>query len=1009
MIEKYGILAEMTQGFPLQFESPVFLWLLVLAVPVYFIARLGSKGQSRTKFWTSLVVRILLIGVLSMALARPSIVERGEALTLMVVVDVSRSIPRTLQRQSQDFLQDIEDARLNIEDRIGVVSVAKSAEIQETPDVNSRIDIGTHSGDLSATNLGDAIRTAVSILPTDTANRILLVSDGNETEQNILEATELARANGIPIDVLAIEYAHSNAVVFENLRAPARARRGQSVDLRASLRTGSTVEGTLRLWQNDRPVDLNPDSADEGYSIRLEPGTRGINIPVSMDSGGAQRFRIQFDPDNPELDRIVENNVYEAVTFVSGDGRILFVDEGGLETSSLVKSLRDSGIEAVVEGPEVLAQGAAYLNGFDALVLANIPRWAINSETDRALRSWVHDLGGGLVMLGGDQSFGAGGWIDSETAEALPVRLDPPQERQMIRGALALIMHSCEMSQGNYWGQQVAIAAVDTLSSLDYVGIITFSFGGGGGAGNVNGASWAFPMQLAGDKQAAISSAKKMVIGDMPDFGSSMTLARRGLGQINAGQKHVIIISDGDPQPPSKALLDGYVADGITVTTVMVSGHGSRTDQMNMKGVAEFTGGSFYNVNNPKKLPKIFIKEASMVSRTLIVEGDFQPQIKGSISGPTRGITSVPPLLGYVLTVPREGLVQVPITVANQEGIDPLLAWWNFGLGKSIAFTSDVSGRWGSGWPGWSGFQGFWEQVMRWVMRPSAPPGLSIRSRIEGETAIFEVEAINAEGEFTNFLQGEARVLQPDGSAIKAELQQVGPGRYIGEFPIDESGAYLVNVLFPDSAGDVSASVQAAVSVPYSKEFATVRDNRAMLESVAERTGGRVLTTETNLEIFDPYDRTNLVMPSSPTRIWDLLAIIAAGIFLLDVAVRRIAFDGKIAKEKARNALLARSSESSDSTVNAWKKAKARSRTDVSSDPKARFDGDTEDTGFSVRDDASTLTSTESVARNANERDDIGKDSESDIDTTSRLLKAKRRAQGTDGKTGTEDDGDGNG
>jgi hypothetical protein len=366
-------------------------------------------------------------------------------------------------------------------------------------------------------------------------------------------------------------------------------------------------------------------------------------------------------------------------------------------------------------------------------------------------------------------------------------------------------------------------------------------------------------------------------------------------------------------------------------------------------------------------------------------------------------------VLGYVLTVPREGLVQVPITVANQEGIDPLLAWWNFGLGKSIAFTSDVSGRWGRGWPGWSGFQGFWEQVMRWVMRPSAPPGLSIRSRIEGETAIFEVEAINAEGEFTNFLQGEARVLQPDGSAIKADLQQVGPGRYIGEFPIDESGAYLVNVLFPDSAGDISASVQAAVSVPYSKEFATVRDNRAMLESVAERTGGRVLTTETNLEIFDPYDRTNLVMPSSPTRIWDLLVIIAAGIFLLDVAVRRIAFDGKIAKEKARNALSARSSESSDSTVNAWKKAKARSRTDVSSDPKSRFDGDTEDTGFSVRDDASTLGSTESTARNANDREDIGKDSESDIDTTSRLLKAKRRAQGSDGKTGTEDDGDGNG
>ena len=299
---------------------------------------------------------------------------------------------------------------------------------------------------------------------------------------------------------------------------------------------------------------------------------------------------------------------------------------------------------------------------------------------------------------------------------------------------------------------------------------------------------------------------------------------------------------------------------------------------------------------------------------------------------------------------------------------------------------------------------------MRWVMRPSAPPGLSIRSRIEGDTAIFEVEAINSEGEFTNFLQGEARVLQPNGTAVKADLQQVGPGRYIGEFPVDESGAYLVNVLFPDSEGEISASVQAAVSVPYSKEFATVRDNRAMLETIAERTGGRVLTTETNLEIFDPYDRTDLSMPSSPTRIWDLLAIIAAGVFLLDVAVRRISFDGKRIKENARNALASRTDGVSDSTVTAWKKAKARSQGDSpSADPETRFEGEESAPGFSVRDDASSASETTPVARRANERTDVPVEQQEDGDTTSRLLKAKRRAQGPDGKTGTGDDGANNG
>ena len=166
----------------------------------------------------------------------------------------------------------------------------------------------------------------------------------------------------------------------------------------------------------------------------------------------------------------------------------------------------------------------------------------------------------------------------------------------MVRGALALIMHSCEMAKGNYWGQQTAIAAIDALSSLDYVGIVTFSWGQPG-VGNVNGCTWTFPMQAAGDKSQAVAAAKAMQIGDMPDFGSAMTLSRQGLNGVNAGQKHVIIISDGDATPPSKQLLDNYLADGITVTTVMVGGHGTVNDRNNMQGVAEYTGGTTASEN----------------------------------------------------------------------------------------------------------------------------------------------------------------------------------------------------------------------------------------------------------------------------------------------------------------------------------------------------------------------------------------------------------------------------
>ena len=411
--EPIGMFADL----PIQFEHPVMLLVLLLIVPVVLLARMGSAGQGRGKLIGSVVVRTILILLLAVSLARPSVVDRGESVTLMVVADVSRSIPRELQRESGRFLERVADAKRNEEDRIGVVTVAEESEIRQTPDMNAVIQLD-HAGDLAATDLASAMRTAISLLPTDTANRILLVSDGNETEANLLEAVELARANDIPVDVLPIEYEYGSEIVFEQLRAPNRARLGQSVDLRAFLRSSSETSGVLRIFQNDALVDLDPGSTSDGIRIDLEPGSNTVSIPVTLESGGAQRFRAEFSPDDPDSDAILENNVYESVTFVASDGRALVIDEGGTETTALVSALRTGGVEVVVEPPSSLLGGIAFLNGFDTVILANVPRWSIDQDADRSLRSYVHDLGGGLVMIGGDEGFGAGGWIESETVRS---------------------------------------------------------------------------------------------------------------------------------------------------------------------------------------------------------------------------------------------------------------------------------------------------------------------------------------------------------------------------------------------------------------------------------------------------------------------------------------------------------------------------------------------------------------------------------------------------------------
>jgi uncharacterized membrane protein len=984
----------------MHFDRPLFLLLLGLLVPVLLLAWRSRNSEERWKWWSSLVLRILVVVSLVGALAQPSFVRRGEALTTAFVLDRSRSIPLAGLRDSRAFVQALITEKERPEDRVAAVTVGRDAEIAAQPDTRSVVSNDEHPGDRDASNLAAGIRQALSILPPDTARRIVVVSDGNENIGNALAEAEVARANGIPIDVVPIEYEAPNEVVFESLRAPTRARLGQTADLRMLLRSQGAARGTIFLREGGQPIDLDPDAPGDGIFVELGPGPRTVSVPFPLELAGARRFEAVFEPESDAFDAIEENNRAAAVTFVDAEGQVLVVDgSGGIDSAPLVDALAKSSIATEVVGPDALAQQGSYLSGFDSVILVNVPRWSIDGETDRLLRAYVHDLGGGLLVVGGDQSFGAGGWIDSELSTVLPVKLDPPATRQMTRGGLVLIVHSCEMPQGNYWSQQVAIAAIEALTRLDLIGIVTL----------VNGPTWTHPLQEAGDKTAAIAAARSMIVGDMFDFEGSVAMSVKGLAESRAGQRHIIIISDGDPAPPTAGTIQAAINAKITMTTVMVAGHGTPQDYANMKALAAQTGGRFYEVTNPKALPKIFTKEAAVISRSLLVEGDFQPSTAPSTSGPLRGLTGVPPLSGYILTVAREGLAQVEIANQTEEGVDPIYAYWNHGLGRVVAFTSDAGTRWTKGWTSWGDYRAFWEQTVRWLLRPATPPNAQVRARVEGETAIIDLEATTESGGFATGLDPEARVVKPDGRTEQLPAVQVGPGRWRAEFPVAEAGAYLVNFsLGADSEGR-RATVQASVSVPYPKEFRTVRDNRALLEQIAEKTGGRVLSLSAVPASVDAFLRDGLPVPESARRMWDLMAILAAVFFLLDVAARRIAIDWKGAREGLASSVATR--KVGDGSVEAWRKARSKSTARGGSGARGADDATAADRDAmrQTLESGPALDVRKAVgeggeapppakgARAGGSADDKQGDAAETEDTTARLLRAKRRATGGDG------------
>lgn len=916
---------------PIEFAQPVWLLLIpALAAVSWFTARRSLTGLGRAAHLTALGVRFLVLTLLAAALADPHSRRVSEGVAVTAIVDASRSVPPEARAALKPFLVKAAEAA-QPDDRLGFVSAADRALAQALPGDN--LPPATRAGELraeewdagsrAATDLAAGVRLAMAVTPEDKAGRLLLFSDGNETAGSLLTAAKTARSAGIPIDVLPVPYALSREVVFDKLIAPASARKGQSANLRVVLTATAASRGKILLAANGETLDLAPGEPGEGFSVALEPGQNVITVPVPLDRSGPQQFEAVFEPDDAGADAIVENNRSVAVTFVSGEGRVLIVTNDPGEAAALARALDESRIDAEVWPPSQLPGSLVGLQAYDAILLADVAAADLPLVQQQELTAYVHDAGGGLAMIGGPNAFGAGGWQGSPVADALPVKLDPPQKRQIPKGALVCVMHSCEVPQGNYWGQQTAQAAADALSRLDLIGVLEYSWGGL----NADGTTWAFPLSPKGDGAGVARAIKNLAFGDMPDFQSIMQQAYNALKAAPAGQKHCIVISDGDPAAPSAALMTQFFKAQITISTVEVFPHGGGFGNT-MKWMAASTGGKYYSVNSQGQLatlPQIFTKEAQIVKRSLIWEGNpVEPKIINVGAEALRGIgPGLPSITGYVVTAERDGLALTTIKGPND---DPICAQWQYGLGRVFAFTSDAATRWSAAWVGWAQYRAFWEQHVRWAMRPTGSSNLTLTTEDLGGRTRVVVSALDAAGEPLNFATFDGRVSGPGLKALSVPLRQTGPGRYEGEFDSAQPGAYLASFIYrtprPGGGAD-SGSVQAAVTRPFADEFRALKDNTPLLRQVAELTGGRVLDIRSPAAA-DLFSRAGLTMPVSRRPVWLPLTLAAIGLFLADVGVRRVRIDLRAIAAWLRRAFSPAARAQQRSQVEALRAARSR-------------------------------------------------------------------------------------
>ncbi len=869
---------------PFDFQQPAWLWLLLL-IPILVLASLRSlAGLDPVRRVLALIFRGFVVLLVACCLADIERVRKNDDLTVMFLMDRSASA-ESLERFQEEFIHEATD-KLPPGDRVGMIDFARSSFLQQLP---MRGGYFISPGRLPAmpdaerTDVASAIRLAMATFPHDTAKRIVLMSDGNDNMGDVLAEVRRAKADGIPIDVVPLQYERRNEIYFERMIAPAYAEPGEQVTLRMVLHTQRRASGTISLYHNGRLVEMPPDRA----RVELTPGSNPLMVKLGVDAPGAQTYEAIFQPDGDSMDAVALNNRANAFSFVGGSSPALLVSADRRGDRAFVDAVRSERVAVEMKSTDELGDFTLLqMMSYSSIILSNIPAATFTDQQLRDMATFVKDMGGGLIMLGGPDSFGAGGWIGSPLEEVMPVSFEIKHKKVIPRGALVLIMHSCEVPRGNFWGKEMAKKSVDTISSQDYIGVLAYSYSPGG-------ANWEVPLGLNTNKEAVKAKIDRMQIGDMPDFGQTMEMAYKelmtGRGK-DAAQRHIIILSDGDAQPPPKELVDRMVQAKITASTIGI-GWGAHVQEVALRDIATKTGGTYYAARNPKQLPQIFVKESQVVRRPLIIDEPFTPRVYHAtselLSGFERGGEPIPSLGGFVLTsVKQSPHVLLPLVRTTEEGEDPLLAHWQYELGKTVAFTSGYWPSWGEAWTAWPKFAKFWAQTVRWTMRQETPANFDTHTKIEGNRGRITVDALDKNAGFLNNLQLRTNVIGPDGAPAPLEFNQTGPGHYEAEFEIDKAGSYLANVLVFDGNKSVG-TLRTGLSVPFSPEYRDLRPNEPLLRQIADLSGGRWLDMPPAQAGVFNHD----LPPSTARRsAWEwVLAWLLLPAFLLDVAVRRLA------------------------------------------------------------------------------------------------------------------------
>lgn len=810
------------KNFNFTFTDP---WYLLLILPLVIITvvpylRVAKKRRRHPKYILPLCFRILALLAIIFMMAGLSKVTVSNDTSVIIMVDLSDStIP--VRSDMEKFISDYV-ANADEDIKIGIVAFADESvyEIPMTTDLKfDGLDFKSLPAS-AASNIEMAIKYAQTLISTDENNQLIILTDGNQTEGDAQNAALQIENQNVRIDAVAFDASvvDTPEVQINDIEMPSNAAAGETYEITVSIESSLSTSAELLLCNGSKAVSKTAVTINKGqntYTLHDSSNTTGINS-----------YHVEVLVNN---DTVSQNNIMYSYIKITGKSNILIIDGTGSESAKLKSLIKDS-YTVTVATPQKAPASLSELRNYDEVILMNVANSDLPVGFDALLEEYVSKLGRGVLTTGGTNTYYYGDMIDTDFEKFLPVDINLDDAAESSTTALMILIDQSSSMTGTPISMAIqgAVNSINALGDDDYVGVVAF-------ATNVNVVSKLSSMK---NKDKIIAAVQKLGTIRGTNLTDAVTEAYDELQAADADTKHVIILSDGNPQDSGYAkIVQKMNASGITTSTILI---GTEASSNIMSQLATLGGGRFYQVDNISDLPDVMKEETDASQVSYSNTGTFNLSIC-NYSQVLSDVTTFPSIKGYISTAIKSSASNVLYTDENM----PVYAEWDYGLGRVASFTTDLNGTWSSELFATQDGMTLIKNVVASIL-PSdhASSGLAITTSSVGTESTIKVATSDTSGSKTL----EATIIAPDGTSVTQALTVSKPGIYTGDFETSKVGLYTIMVQQLDETGSIYDYAETALAVSYSPEYDTfLAPNETLLESMCELGGGEVMTSVSDL------------------------------------------------------------------------------------------------------------------------------------------------------------------